>query len=87
MKIYFYQQFYSNQQEVKLEKSEQNILIQKIANLVGTGEDNVSYKRAIDRINRIQLDEIGTERSREKPLNILNRKIELLEEKRRIRKI
>lgn len=71
-----------NQQEVKLEKSEQNILIQKIANLVGTGEDNVSYKRAIDRINRRQLDEIGTERSREKPLNILNRKIELLEEEK-----
>ena len=72
----------SNQQEVKLEKNEQNILIQKIANLVGTGEDNVSYKRAIDRINRRQLDEIGTERSREKPLNILNRKIELLEEEK-----
>ena len=72
----------SNQQEVKLEKSEQNILIQKIANLVGTGEDNVSYKRAIDRINRRQLDEIGTERSREKPLNILNRKLEILEEEK-----
>ena len=57
-----------NQEEVKLEKSEQNILIQKIANLVGTGDDNVSYKRAIDRINRRQLGEIGTERSREKPI-------------------
>ena len=43
------------QQEVKLEKQEQNIMIQKIANLVGTGDDNVSYKRAIDRINRSQL--------------------------------
>ena len=31
-----------NQEEVKLEKSNQNILLQKIANLVGTGEDNVS---------------------------------------------
>ena len=35
-----------------------------IRDRVGTGEDNVSYKRAIDRINRRQLDEIGTERSR-----------------------
>ena len=67
------------QQEVKLEKSQQGMLIQKIANLVGTGDDNVSYKRAIDRINRRQLDEIGTERSREKPINILARKIENLE--------
>ncbi len=65
----------TNQQEVKLEKNEQNILIQKIANLVGTGDDNVSYKRAIERINRRQLDEIGTSRSREKPINILSREI------------
>ena len=76
-----------NQGEVKLEKNEQNILIQKIANLVGTGEDNVSYKKAIDRINKRQLDEIGTERSREKPLNILLRENDnLLEEKRELEK-
>ena len=65
-----------NQQEVKLGKQEQNILIQK---LVGTGDDNVSYKRAIDRINRRQLDEIGTSRSREKPINIIEKNIENLE--------
>ena len=71
-----------NQEQVKLEKSEQNILIQKIANLVGTGEDNVSFKRAIDRINRRQLEEIGTERSREKPLNKLLRENQNLEEEK-----
>ena len=72
----------SNQQEVRLEKSEQNMLVQKIANLVGTGDDSVSYKRAIDRINRRQLDEVGTERSREKPINIVSKKIEDLEEEK-----
>lgn len=71
-----------NQQDVKLEKSEQNILVQKIANLVGTGEDNVSYKIAIDRINRRQLNEIGTDRSREKPINKLQAEIEELEKER-----
>lgn len=71
-----------NQQAVKLEKQEQNVLIQKVANLVGTGEDNVSYKRAIDRINRRILDEIGTERSREKPINRISKKIAELEEKK-----
>ncbi len=71
-----------NQEQVKLEKSEQTILIQKIANLVGTGEDNVSYKRAIDRINRRQLEEIGTQKSREKPLNKLLRENENLEEEK-----
>ena len=73
-----------NQQEVKLENKEQTMLIQKIANLVGTGEDNVSYKRAIDRINRRQLEEIGTERSREKPIN--EEKINKLENENEILK-
>ena len=71
-----------NQQEVKLHKQEQNVLIQKIANLVGTGEDNVSYKRAIDRLNRRQLDEVGTQKSREKPINVVQREIENLEDEK-----
>lgn len=71
-----------NQQEVKLERAEQNIFIQKIANLVGTGDDKVSYQRAIERINRRQLDEIGTDRSREKPINIINRKWQEWEEEK-----
>ena len=71
-----------NQEETRLQKNDQNILIQKIANLVGTGDDNVSYKRAVDRINRRQLEEVGTERSREKPLNILMRENENLEEEK-----
>ncbi len=70
------------QQDVKLGKQEQSILVQKIANLVGTGDDNVSYKRAIDRINRRQLDEVGTTKSREKPINIISREIENLEEEK-----
>ncbi len=68
-----------NQEEVKLEKQEQNILIQKIANLVGTGEDKVSFKRAVDRIERRRLEEIGTERSREKPINLIGKNIQELE--------
>ncbi len=71
-----------HQQEVKLEKQQQNILIQKVANLVGTGEDNVSYKRAIDRINRRILDEVGTERSREKPINQTMQKISELQKQK-----
>ncbi len=70
------------QKEVELEKNNQNYLVQKLANLVGTGEDNISFKRAIDRINRRQLGEIGTGRSREKPINIITKNIEELEEQK-----
>lgn len=71
-----------NQQEVELEKAKQNILIQKLANLVGTGDDNVSFKIAMDRLNRKQLDEVGTSRSANKPINIISKKINQLEEEK-----
>ena len=68
-----------SQKEVELESKEQSMLVQKIANLVGTGEDNVSFKRALDRIGKRQLDEVGSAKSREKPINVTERKIEKLE--------
>lgn len=61
----------SMQQEVKLGKQEQNTLLQKMANLAGTGEDNVSYKKAIEKINKRQVEEIGTLRSQGRPINIV----------------
>lgn len=69
------------QQEIKIEKNSQNILIQKISNLVETGEDNISYKKAIEKVNKIQLEKVGTDRSREKPINIVQKKIEEDEQK------
>ncbi len=66
----------SMQQEVKLSKSDQNVLVQKVANLAASGEDTVSYKRALDRLNRGQLEEVGTERSQEKPINKIRKKLE-----------
>ena len=69
------------QQEVKIGKNTQGILIQKISNLLGTGEDSISYKKAIEKLNKKQLEEIGKERSREKPINIVTKNIEKKEEK------
>lgn len=71
----------SMQQEVKLNMQDQNILVQKIANLASTGDDSVSYKKAIDRLNKKQLDEIGTDRTQGKPINIAKNEIIECEEK------
>lgn len=54
----------SMQQEVKLEEKEQNSLVQKLSNIVTTGEDNISYTKIINKLNKRQLEEIGT---RKKP--------------------
>ena len=65
----------SMQQEVKLNVTDQNVFIQKIANLASTGDDNISFKKAIDKLNKKQLEEIGTERSQGKPINIVKQQI------------
>ena len=65
----------SMQQEVKLNKQDQNVFVQKIANLAGTGDDSVSYKKAIDKLNKKQLEEIGTDRSQGKPINVCSNNI------------
>lgn len=66
----------SMQQEVRLEEKEQNLLIQKIANLAGTGEDNVSYKKALGKLQDKIRDEIGTNKTTQKPINIIEKEIE-----------
>ena len=69
----------SMQQEVKLDGQDQNILLQKLANLAGTGEDNLSYKKVVDKLNKKQLEEIGTDRSQGRPINIVKDKIKKIE--------
>lgn len=54
----------SMQNETKLEEKEQTSLLQKLSNLASTGEDNVSYQKIMNKLNKRQLEEIGT---RKKP--------------------
>lgn len=65
----------SMQQEVRLEEKDQNILIQKIANLASSGEDNVSYKKAIQKLQEKIKDEIGTNKTAQKPINLIEKEI------------
>ena len=64
------------QQEVRLNKLDQNVILQKISNLISTGDDTVSFKLIMDKLNKKQLNEVGTNRSIERPLNIVLNKIE-----------
>lgn len=69
----------SMQQEVKLDSQNQALLIQRIANLAGTGDDKISYKKLMERLNKKQLEEIGTQRTQEKPINIVEKKMKDIE--------
>jgi len=66
------------QQEVKLDEKKQNTLIQKLSNIMLTGEDDVSYKKILNKLIKKQTDEIGTDKSPTKPLYITKQKIDEL---------
>ncbi len=73
------------QQEIKLEKADTNAMIQKISNLVTTGDDTISFKKSIERLNKMQNERIGTQRTRQKPINIVESNIRsLLENKKEL---
>jgi len=55
----------------------------KLANLISTGEENYSYDDIIKRLNNKQLEEVGTSRTKKRPINNLEERILKLEQERR----
>lgn len=54
----------SLQEETKLEEKEQGVLVQKMSNLASTGEDNLSFTKIMNKLNKRQTEEIGSKRTR-----------------------
>lgn len=73
----------TEQGKSKLNKNEQSSLVQKITNLISTGEDNVSYKMAMDKLNKKLIEQVGTDRTSGRPINILNEKISNIDKQKR----
>ena len=69
------------QNKTVLDLNNQNNLVQKIANILSSGDDNISYKKIIDKLNKKIIEEVGTDRTKERPLNIINDEIEELKNK------
>lgn len=68
------------QEEIKLDKIEQNGLIQKITNLISSGDDSISFKKSIEKLNKKLIEEVGTNRTTDRPINIIEEKIKNLKE-------
>ena len=79
----FYSTSITEQNNVKLNQVSQNNIIQKISNLISSGDDNISFKKVSEKLNKRQNEEVGTERTSQRPINIVDNKInELLNEKK-----
>ncbi len=75
----------TKQAEVKLDEKAQNILIQKISNILGTGDDNTSYETIVNKLKKKLNDEVGTANTKERPINIVENRIEeLLNQKKEL---
>lgn len=68
----------SMQNETQIDKNTQNLLVQKVANLAESGEEDVSYKKAIAKLDKLLLNEVGTDKSQDRPINIAKNKLNKL---------
>lgn len=73
----------SYQKLVVLDNKNKAEMSGKLANLISTGEENYSYDDIIKRLNNKQLEEVGTSRTKKRPINNLEERILKLEQERR----
>ena len=53
----------------------QKSIIQKLTNILQSGQENVSFEKIKSKLQKKILEEIGTDRTHNKPINVLNREI------------
>lgn len=69
----------TKQSEVQLDEKKQNGLIQKISNMLGTGDDSKSFSQIVTKLRKKLNDEVGTANTKEKPINLVQDRINELE--------
>lgn len=70
---------FAKQNAIKIGQEDQELLIQKVSNIIESGDEETSFKSAISSLNRQKLNEVGTEKSKDRPINIAKSKIEKYE--------
>ena len=65
------------QRNVDVEVDSQKNIMQKLANMIQSGDENISYENILKKVEKILYEEVGTERTQNKPKNIINRDINL----------
>ena len=72
---------FAEQKGIEISQDSQNVLIQKIANLAESGDEDVSYKKAESNIKKMIIEKVGTNQTSERPINIAKKNIDLYESK------
>lgn len=72
----------SYQKLVVLDETKKADMVNKMTNLVTTGEENLSYENIIKTLNSKQIEEIGTARTKKRPINNVEERILRLEKEK-----
>lgn len=78
----FFNSVFISQGASAVDSSERNVIIQKITNIIQSGEESVSYEKAKQKLRKILLEEVGTDRSQNRPINTVIKEIETVEKMR-----
>ena len=62
--------FVINQNSLKILKNDREDLIQKISNLIESGSEEISYEKMQKKLGNLQLENVGSDRSSDRPYNI-----------------
>ena len=68
--------FVINQNSLKVLKNDRDELIQKISNLIESGSEDISYEKLQKKLGNLQLENVGSDRSSDRPYNIAKEKFE-----------
>ena len=66
----------SGQNSLRISDDEQENLIQKVSNIIESGDEETSFAKAIKKLNAQKLSEVGTDKSQDRPINIAKKNIE-----------
>ncbi len=69
------------QNQIAVDTTSQNSIIQKIGNAIQTGDESLSYDEIIKKLEKVLYDEVGTDRTTTKPKYTLKKEVSRLEVK------
>ena len=78
----FINSIFVSQSNVSVDNIGRKSVMQKLTNMIQSGDEAISFDKAKQKLQKKLLDEVGTERTQNKPLNAVIREISLLEDKK-----
>jgi len=71
-----------SQLKIRLDSEGESLLTDRITNIIETGNENISYIQAVKTLEKAMVEEVGTERTSERPINRIREKIKRLGKER-----